>query len=76
MKRREAPKRGGFRSYWGILSMIALATLINLAIVTRGMGTNALVANAEFSSGGFKQRREAALGIGKTVGELKEMLPI
>ena len=58
-------------------TMLTLAaTARNLAVVTRGMGTSALAVNAGFSSGGFKQRRNAALGIGKTVGEPKEMLPI
>lgn len=54
--------------------LILAVTALDLAIVTRGVGTNELVTNAEFSSSRFKQRRNVAFGIGETVGELKAVI--
>ena len=47
---------------------------LDLAVVARGVGTNELVTNAKLGSGGFKQRRNVAFGIGETVGKLKSVV--
>ena len=54
--------------------LILTVTALVLAIVTRGIGTNELVTNAEFSCSRFKQRRDVAFGIGETVGKLKAVV--
>lgn len=54
--------------------LILAVAAFDLTIVTRGVGTNEFVTNAEFSGGGFKQRWDVAFGIGKTVGKFKAVV--
>ena len=53
-----------------VLPMAAL----DLAVVTWGVGTDELVADAQLCSGNFKQSRNISFAVGKTVGELKAVV--
>lgn len=48
----------------------------DLAVMARGIRANELVADAQRESGGFKERREKAIGIGEAVGELKAVVSL
>ena len=47
---------------------------LHLAVVPRSIWTNELVANSQRRSRLFKQRRQVAFAVGKTVGKLKAVV--
>ena len=61
----------------GIKTLLILTvTALNLSVVPRGIGAEQLMSDAQFGGSPFKQRRQIALAIRKTIGKLKEGLTI
>ena len=59
----------------GIKTLLILAVAaFDLAVVPRGIGTDQLVPDAKLDGSPFKQRRQVALAVGKTVGKLKAVI--
>ena len=55
------------------LLILAMAAL-HLAVMPRGIGTNAFMSNAQLRSGLFKQCGKITLAVGKTIGKLKAVV--
>lgn len=59
----------------GIKTLLILAVAaLDLTIVPRRVGADQLVADAKLGSGLFKERRQIAFAIGKTIGKLETVV--
>ena len=59
----------------GVKAFLVLpVAAFHFAVVTRRIGTDELVADAELGSGGLKQGGQVFLAVGKTIGELKSVV--
>ena len=54
--------------------LILTVAALDLAVVSRCIGTNQLVANAQLGGGFLKQRGQIALAVRKTVGKLEPVV--
>ncbi len=54
--------------------LILAVTALDLSVVAGRVGLDELVANTQFRSSGFKQRRQVPLAVGETVGELEAVV--
>ena len=65
----------GVKTAVGVEALLVLPmAALDLSIVTWGVGTDELVADAQLCSGNFKQSRNISFAVGKTVGELKAIV--
>ena len=65
----------GIKSVAGIKTLLILAVAaLDLTIVPRRVGADQLVADAKLGSGLFKERRQIAFAIGKTIGKLETVV--
>ena len=54
--------------------LVFTVAALDLTVVTRGIWANQLMPDAKFGSSPFKQRRQIALAVGKTVGKFKAVV--
>ena len=57
-------------------TLILTVAALYLAIVTRGIGANQLVLNAQLYSGLLKERDQFTVGLSKAVGKLKSVVSL
>ena len=67
----------GEKSVTGVKALLVLpVAALHLAVMTRRVGPDELVADAQLGGGGLKQSGEIPLAVGETVGELKSIVSL